>query len=202
MPVLGTKVAEQPSLAATTAVKSQNKTEPTPESMEPRSTNATNTTTAVTTIKPAVSTGTSQIHVVTSGESLYTISRRYGARIADLRNWNNLPYDRENIRIGDSLIVAVSSSAAPTTTRVERISITRAVPHKVVSGESLASIATLYGTTPDKIASLNSIKKNASLKAGKTLQVETSLSKSELASIQRAAPTGKPLSIKCVRANH
>lgn len=198
VPVMGSTSVPQTTLAvANTERTSSTKQEQNPESMEPRQRSQNQQpaqpTTAVSHPVSAASSDAQKIHVVTSGESLYSISRRYGARLTDIRNWNNLPYDKENIRIGDSLIVAVSQSSAPTTNRVERINVTRAVPHKVVSGESLASIATLYGTTPEKIATLNNIKKSTKLKAGRTLSVETSLSKSELASIERAAPTGKPL---------
>ncbi|NQW30949.1 MAG: LysM peptidoglycan-binding domain-containing protein [Ignavibacteria bacterium] len=137
-------------------------------------------------------------HVVASGDNLTNIARRYGVRIADLRNWNDIAYDKENIVIGDALIVAVvdrpNSSAS-----VERLSVNRVVDHTVAKGESLGSISTLYGTTENRIRDLNNMKKNAALRAGKVIKVESQLSKSELAAIDRFKPSGKPLTHK-VRA--
>lgn len=140
-------------------------------------------------------------HVVASGDNLYTISQRYGVRVTDLRNWNNLPYDKENIRIGDTLIVArreqpsdpVMAANASQKVGVERIRVSRNVTHTVTRGESLASIASMYGSTTDRIRDLNNLKKKATIKAGRKLTVETSLSKNELAAIARSAPSGKPL---------
>ncbi|MDZ4745519.1 MAG: LysM peptidoglycan-binding domain-containing protein [bacterium] len=143
----------------------------------------------------ATSHGGVSTHVVVSGDNLYTVSQRYGVRLTDLRNWNNLPYDKENIRIGDTLIVArIDQASAPTTAAsVERIRVSRNITHSVTSGESLASIASLYQSTPERISELNNLKKNTTLKAGRKLTIETSLSKSELATITRSAPSGKPL---------
>lgn len=134
-------------------------------------------------------------HVVSSGDNLYTVSQRYGVRITDLRNWNNIPYDKENVHVGDTLIVARTDQAdlATMPASIERIRIARNVTHTVTRGESLASIASLYGTTLDRVRELNNLKKKSPIKAGKKLIVETSLSKSELATITRSAPSGKPL---------
>ncbi len=134
-------------------------------------------------------------HIVGSGDNLYTVSQRYGVRITDLRNWNNLPYDKESVHVGDTLIVARTDQADLTTmaASIERIRVARNVSHTVTRGESLASIASLYGTSMDRIRELNSLKKKAPIKAGKKLTIETSLSKSEVATITRIAPSGKPL---------
>lgn len=135
---------------------------------------------------------TSTKHVVSPGDNLNSIAKRYGVRLADLRNWNNIPYDRENIFVGDTLVVARTDRAVPTVaTNVERIAVKRTVSHTIARGETLASIATLYGTTQDRLHALNRLPKNGALKAGRTLNVETSLSKSEVAAITKSAPTGK-----------
>lgn len=138
------------------------------------------------------------VHVVRSGESLHSIAKRYGVRMADLRNWNDIPYDTENIRIGDSLVVSVTDQAITPMAQqnVERIAVRRTVKHTVAKGESFASIATLYGTTPERIRAVNDMSRKATLKAGRTINVETSLSKTELASISRTRPEGKPMTHK------
>jgi LysM repeat protein len=132
-------------------------------------------------------------HTVVSGENLYSIARRYGIRITDLRNWNNISYDKENIRIGDTLIVAITDEAARSTASadVEKIRVTRVINHTVAHGETLAGIASLYSTSTDRLRELNKLPRNGAVKAGKALRVETSLSKTELAAIERTAPSGK-----------
>ncbi len=137
-------------------------------------------------------------HVVVNGDNLYSVARRYGVRLTDLRNWNNIPYDRENIHIGDTLIVAVTDEATrPTSTAsVEKIRVTRTVQHNVARGESLASIATLYGTSVERIRDLNRMTKRATIKVGSNIKVETSLGKNEVAAITRSAPTGKAVTHK------
>jgi membrane-bound lytic murein transglycosylase D len=169
---------------------------PNPESMQP--------VVASSVPMPPPTVGTPKvattIHVVQSGESLHSIARRYGTRLADVRNWNNLPYGRDNIRIGDSLVVsATSQEPQQTAVAVERITIERPVQHTVVRGESMASIATLYGTTVEKIASTNNIRRTTKLQAGKKILVPTSLPKSEVAAIERSTPSGKPVTHKVQR---
>ena len=48
-------------------------------------------------------TGRKIVHIVTSGETLFSISNRYNVSINNLRVWNNL--DNNNVRIGQELIV-------------------------------------------------------------------------------------------------
>lgn len=131
-------------------------------------------------------------HVVAPGDNLTAIARRYGVRLSDLRIWNDIPYDRDAITLGDTLVVAITDNARPSTASVERIRVQRKVSHAVTRGESVSSIALLYGTTADRILELNSMRSAASLRAGTTIAVETSLAKNEIATIQRSTPSGKP----------
>ncbi len=48
--------------------------------------------------------GSSTVHVVKPGETLYRISRRYGVKVDTLRKWNKLPDDI--IEVGQKLIVS------------------------------------------------------------------------------------------------
>jgi LysM repeat protein len=43
-------------------------------------------------------------HTVRRGESLWSISQRYGVRISDLRRWNSIGED-EVLRVGERLAV-------------------------------------------------------------------------------------------------
>lgn len=44
-------------------------------------------------------------HTVRSGESLWTISQRYGVSVADLRRWNRIDPNDNIVRVGDRLTV-------------------------------------------------------------------------------------------------
>lgn len=173
-----------------------------PESMSPRRHAQPSPTMATTAPEPAGTTTmvegskgrTTVKHTVQNGENLYSIARRYGVRLTDLRNWNNISYDKENIRIGDTLVVAITDEATRSVAAsdVEKIRVTRVISHTVARGETLAGIASLYSTTTDRLRALNKVPRNGALKSGKPIRVETSLSKTELAAIARTAPTGKP----------
>ncbi len=48
-----------------------------------------------------------ETHVVQTGETLYSISRKYGASLENLRDWNSLQYN--DISIGQELIISKST---------------------------------------------------------------------------------------------
>ena len=131
-------------------------------------------------------------YAVRSGDNLSSIARRFGVRIADIRNWNDLPYDHENIRVGDTLIVSITDAPKTGSPSVERLAVTRTVRHTVRKGETLTELAESYETTPDRLRELNGMKKSGALKAGSTIDVETSLPKSKVAQIQEPKPTPVP----------
>ena len=51
-------------------------------------------------------------HVVLSGETAWSIARKYGVSVADLAAWNGLPANM-NIRTGQRLLVPVAGQTAP-----------------------------------------------------------------------------------------
>ncbi|MBC8124773.1 MAG: LysM peptidoglycan-binding domain-containing protein [Candidatus Kapabacteria bacterium] len=127
-------------------------------------------------------------YVVRSGDNLSSIARKSNVRIADIRNWNNLPYDQENIRIGDTLIVSITDSPTNKGAAVERLAITRTIQHTVRKGETLIGLADDYGTTPERVRQLNRLKPKSALKAGQRIDIETSVPKSRVADIQAPPP--------------
>lgn len=133
-----------------------------------------------------------QYHVVSAGDNLTNIAKTYRIDLDDLRRWNSKSWSDDNIIVGERLVVAaVDRASAPLLTSESGDPVVRIVSHNVAHGESLASIAALYETTPDRIAVLNSIK-GTILKTGAALRVETSLSKPEVNLIAKRAPSGKP----------
>jgi membrane-bound lytic murein transglycosylase D len=122
-------------------------------------------------------------HVVRSGESLTSLARRYLVNLTDLRAWNGLTAGNDNIRIGDTLVVAISATPAAREQKVEQLSVTRTVEHRVRKGETLQLLASRYETTVDRIRTLNRMKRNTALQLGSTVTIETSLSKRQLATL-------------------
>jgi len=86
-----------PSATATTATKST----------------ATKTTSAKTTKQVSADTGVST-HYVLQGETLYSISKKFGVSVDELKQWNNLPDD--NIHFGQKLIVKRGTAVSATKT--------------------------------------------------------------------------------------
>jgi len=115
------------------------------------------------------------IHVVERGDNLSSISSKYNIRLMDLRNWNDIPYDKDNLRVGDTLIVGTPSgvtrrSAVP---EIERLPIVQTKIHKVRRGETLASIARSYQLAPERLAKINNLAgRKLKVKAGQRLKVE------------------------------
>jgi LysM repeat protein len=66
--------------------------------------NAQSDASPVTTEAQVEGKGTSTVHVVKPGETLYRISRRYGVKVDMLRKWNKLPDDI--IEVGQKLVVS------------------------------------------------------------------------------------------------
>ena len=137
------------------------------------------------------------VHVVAKGDNLFALAERYNVRIMDLRNWNNIPYDKADLRIGDTLVVG-TPSATQRTQRVdiERVPSTQTATHKVKRGQTLTSIARTYGTTAERLAKLNGIASTTTkLQAGRNLKVEVKSSTAPAPS-RRQQASKRPKSYK------
>lgn len=112
-------------------------------------------------------------HIVQAGETIYSISKLYGIRPSDLRNLNNLPFDVDNLQIGQKLIVArnpINPEPASNKTETPK-SQTKIIKHKVKKGETLAKIADKYNVTADNIIKTNKLI-TSSIKTGQILKIE------------------------------
>lgn len=98
-------------------------------------------------------------YTVQRGDSLYSIAKKLGTTIEDLKSTNNLTTD--NLSIGQVLKIPESSSDEEKTTT-----------YTVQSGDSLYSIARKFGTTVDTLKSINNLTTNL-LSIGQKLQVPT-----------------------------
>ena len=107
-------------------------------------------------------TGTTNTYVVKSGDSLYSIARKYNTTVDELKKLNNLSSNVLNIgqvlKIPSSESSNTGSNTGTTNTYV------------VKSGDSLYSIARKYNTTVDEIKSLNNLTSNL-LSIGQVLKI-------------------------------
>ncbi len=100
------------------------------------------------------------IHIVRQGDSIYSLSRRYGVSIQKIIADNSLE-NTERLMIGQAIVVDADS-----------------VDHTVASGESLYSIARRYDTTVFRILSANpSITDPSRIRAGQVITIPLSTEK-------------------------
>ncbi len=153
-------------------------------------------------------------HIIQKGETLYSIAKKYGLSLSDLRQLNSL----KNFRLdaGGVLNIKKSTSttgsaaiptAAPVTSASPSIGSTATVPaaptttgtnkvtHTVKPGETLYSISRRYGLSVDKLKTMNNLPDNT-VKLGQVLTIEgVSLETVARKSVQQrsvAATTNNP----------
>lgn len=120
-------------------------------------------------------------HVVEKSETLYSIGRKYGVTVAQLKEWNNLSTDA--ISLGDRIKIfgqtkapenAVSGGAGSEAGEPEKnvADYSGKIVHTVEIKETLYSIARMHDTTEDKIKEWNDLSTN-NLAVGQKLIVGT-----------------------------
>ena len=102
----------------------------------------------------------SRTHRVRSGESLYTIGKRYGVSVDRIKAANGLR--RNTIRVGQELVIPARSSGSAVASEGK--------VHRVRSGDTLSEIARRYGTTVSKLRSANGLASNR-LRIGQELKI-------------------------------
>ncbi|MCB0336269.1 MAG: LysM peptidoglycan-binding domain-containing protein, partial [Bdellovibrionales bacterium] len=99
-------------------------------------------------------------YTVQPGDTLYSIGRRYGMSVGDLKQLNSLASTK--ISAGQILWLKSNSKAAPARTSTQY--------HTVKGGESLWSIARKYNTSVEAVKQANNLRSN-SLKPGHRLRL-------------------------------
>lgn len=108
---------------------------------------------------------------VKPGDSIGEIAERYGVKISDIQNWNNLSGNK--ILAGNTLKIYSDANIndIPTETKTTIMSSkNNNQVYTVKKGESLFSIAQRYNTSVAKLKSLNNLKSN-NIQAGQKLLV-------------------------------
>lgn len=103
------------------------------------------------------------MHQVQAGETLFAIAKRYNVQLEGIKELNKLNGDK--INVGDLLIINPNQ---PTLNKSEEA----VVPgyHTVTQGETLYSIARLYGTTVDLLKALNELESDT-IRVGEELVI-------------------------------
>jgi membrane-bound lytic murein transglycosylase D len=139
-------------------------------------------------VKPTVS-ETPQLHLVVSGQSLFSIANIYGVTVENLKLWNGLK--DAQVKVGDRLKIRPLNSelakkektidvetekkrgvveTEPTKAKSEKVTY-----HIVKHGQGLSAIATQYNVTVDNLKKWNKLKSNQ-LNLGDRLIVSNSTS--------------------------
>ena len=108
-------------------------------------------------------------HVVRSGESFWTISRRYGVTTRQLAKWNGMA-PGDTLPAGRKLVVWSKADAAPATSPAAALgNTTRKLRYTVRNGDSLYRIASRFRVTINDIVRWNGIDRNKILRPGQKL---------------------------------
>lgn len=108
-------------------------------------------------------------HTVQASETLYSISRKYGVSLENLKSWNRLTDN--NLAVGTRLIVGrggdstppASATAGPNSVAGRKI-------HRVEAGQTLFSISRMYGISTDELRTWNGLS-DMNLRVGQELIV-------------------------------
>ncbi|MCI8569250.1 MAG: LysM peptidoglycan-binding domain-containing protein [Bacilli bacterium] len=103
------------------------------------------------------------IYVVKAGDSLYSISKKYGLSVDNLRRYNNLTSDL--LSIGQQLKIPNNNMEDDNNEESGNVLI-----YVVKAGDSLYSIAKKYGVTVDSLIKLNNLTSN-NLSIGQYLKI-------------------------------
>jgi LysM repeat protein len=103
-------------------------------------------------------------HVVKKGESLFSISKLYNVSVEELKKLNNL--EKGSLRLGQELKLN-NSGAAENQVADNPSTLTT---HKVISGESLFSIAKMYDVSVEDLKKINDLNAGG-IHAGQVLKI-------------------------------
>ena len=92
-----------------------------------------------------------ETYIVKTGDSLSSIASRFDISVNELRNINNLSGD--TLFVGQQLLVPIGSNIIDS-------NITNYVDYRVVSGDTLYSIANRYGVSVDELKRINNLSNN------------------------------------------
>lgn len=105
-------------------------------------------------------------HQVTSGDTIYSLARKYGITREALAKANNLEGEKAALlKLGQTLTIPPVTAKTASNQNLKK--------HKVASGDTLYDLARKYGVSADALAKANSLegRQVANLKLGQTLVI-------------------------------
>ncbi|MCK5236426.1 MAG: LysM peptidoglycan-binding domain-containing protein, partial [Deltaproteobacteria bacterium] len=118
------------------------------------------------------------LHKVKSGESLWTISRKYNTPISMIVYLNNLSNYRL-IREGSRLMIPIRAKASNSKRSYTKADIPNSGEYMVKSGDTLWSISSRYGIPLKELKNLNGLSRDNTIVPGQKLILrQSSLKKS------------------------
>ena len=113
------------------------------------------------------------MYTVQKGDSLYSIAKKFGITVDEIKSLNNLTSN--NLAIGEQLMIKSSTGDEPINPEEECIGTDYVEPqyimYTVERGDSLYTIARLYNTSVDNIKALNNLTNN-NLTIGEQLKIK------------------------------
>lgn len=112
-------------------------------------------------------------HTVATGEGLYSIAKKYGVTMKEIRKWNNLA-DDDVLRVGQVLIV---SSGKGTAKKIEKtaenntLTSSKKIIHEIKEDEYPYGIAKKYNVKLTELQEWNNLTKDSKLIIGQKLEI-------------------------------
>ncbi|MBE9562414.1 MAG: LysM peptidoglycan-binding domain-containing protein [Proteobacteria bacterium] len=114
--------------------------------------------------------GGNAMHTVTTGETVYSIARKYAITVKNLADLNKLvhPYI---LSIGQKLRISSSGTMIPNTGSLQHVGSSSSMKYTVKPGESFEMIAKKYGIPPATLAAWNNQKAPYNVYPGQILKI-------------------------------
>ncbi|MDZ7681348.1 MAG: LysM peptidoglycan-binding domain-containing protein [Fodinibius sp.] len=128
-------------------------------------------------------------HTVEAEETLFSISKQYNVRIAEIKSWNNL--NNNNVTVGQNLKIYPNHTDSESQQSVVMDKETQQNAYYVVkSGDSLYKIAQTHGMTVNELKELNDLSSNT-IRVGQRLTVHSNEAPPSVAKSMESSPQGK-----------
>ncbi len=116
------------------------------------------------------------VHIVTSGDSFWKISRKYNVSVNQLTRWNGLA-PRDILKLGQELVVWTSKPVELSAQQRQGNKFIRTIAYQVRRGDSLARIADKFNLSVADIVQWNSINVKKYLQPGQRLKLKVDVTR-------------------------
>jgi LysM repeat protein len=136
------------------------------------------------------------LHIVKSGETLFSIAKANNITVAELKKLNDLSNGK--IRLGQELKVN-QADVAVATIAANKVEVeATSISYKVKKGETLSSISKKYNITEDELKASNNLKSNI-LRSGQSLQIAQVAAPTSTIASNKVEVAATPISYKVKR---